>query len=135
MLRRPPRATRTDTLFPYTTLFRSDPEASGDTLQIDTFVDDAIEVAEHVRERLGKDKLVLVGHSWGTIVGLRAALERPDLFHAYVGIGQVINTRLNEKLSFEYGLRRASAEGNRSEERRVGNECVSTFRSWWLPDY
>ncbi|MEG3194177.1 alpha/beta fold hydrolase, partial [Lysobacter sp. D1-1-M9] len=75
----------------------NDPEAIEDSIRIDRYVDDAIEVAEHVRERLGKDKLVLVGHSWGTIVATMAALERPDLFHAYVGIGQVINTRLNEK--------------------------------------
>ena len=46
------------------------------------------------------------------IVATKAALERPDLFHAYVGIGQVINTRLNEKLSFEFGLAQARAEGN-----------------------
>ncbi|GAB2620805.1 alpha/beta hydrolase [Novilysobacter erysipheiresistens] len=94
------------------TLRASEPEAIADTIHIDTFVDDAIEIAEHVRERLGKDKLVLVGHSWGTIVAMKAALERPDLFHAYVGIGQVINTRVNEEVSFEYGLRRAREEGN-----------------------
>ncbi|SJZ73376.1 alpha/beta fold hydrolase [Novilysobacter spongiicola] len=90
----------------------NDPEAVEDSIRIDRYVEDAIEVAEHVRERLGKDKLVLVGHSWGTIVATKAALERPDLFHAYVGIGQVINTRLNEKLSFEFGLAQARAEGN-----------------------
>src|SRR5690606_3593808 len=94
------------------TFLANDPEAISDTLQIQTYVDDAIEMAEHVRARLGKDKLVLVGHSWGTIVATRAALQRPDLFHAYVGIGQVINTRTNEKLSFEYGLQRAREEGN-----------------------
>jgi pimeloyl-ACP methyl ester carboxylesterase len=83
-----------------------------DTLTIDRFVEDAIEVAEHLRTRYGKDKLVLVGHSWGTVVGMHAALRRPDLFHVYVGIGQVINTRVNEALSYQYGLERARAEGN-----------------------
>src|SRR3546814_20757728 len=41
-----------------------------------------------------------------------AALERPDLFHAYVGIGQVINVRDNERISFEYGLAQARGHGN-----------------------
>ncbi|MGH8085028.1 MAG: alpha/beta hydrolase [Lysobacter sp.] len=103
----------------------NDPEAISDSIHIDTFVDDAIEIAEHVRERLGKDKLVLVGHSWGTIVAMKAALERPDLFHAYVGIGQVINTRLNEKLSFEYGLRRAHEEGNVEAVREM--EAIAPY--------
>ena len=83
-------------------------------LRIERFVDDAIEVAEHVRQRLGKQKLVLAGHSWGTVVAMTAALKRPDLFHAYVGMGQVLNTRLNEEISFRYGLERARAEGNQA---------------------
>jgi pimeloyl-ACP methyl ester carboxylesterase len=41
-----------------------------------------------------------------------AALRRPDLFHAYVGIGQVINVRDNERISFEYGLAQARQHGN-----------------------
>jgi pimeloyl-ACP methyl ester carboxylesterase len=90
----------------------ADPEAVGDTIRIDQFVADAIEVAEHLRERYGQDKLILLGHSWGTVLGMRAALERPDLFHAYVGVGQVINTRVNEALSFEYGLAQARKHGN-----------------------
>ena len=53
-----------------------------------------------------------MAHSWGTVIGLGAALKRPDLFYAYVGIGQVINTRDNERISFEYGLQQAKAHGN-----------------------
>lgn len=53
-----------------------------------------------------------MGHSRGTIVGMGAALKRPDLFHAYVGIGQVINTRDNERVSFDCGMKVALAQGN-----------------------
>lgn len=94
------------------TFLDNDPDAVADSIRIQRYVDDAIEVAEHLRQRYGKRKLVLVGHSWGTVVGMHAALRRPDLFHAYVGIGQVINTRENERLSFEYGLRQARLHGN-----------------------
>ncbi len=93
--------------------FRLNDQAEvADTLTIQRYVDDAVEMAEHVRTRLGKDRLVLIGHSWGTIVAMKAALARPDLFHAYVGIGQVINVRDNERISFDYGLATARAEGN-----------------------
>lgn len=88
------------------------PEQVRESLTIERYVDDTIEIAQLARERYGKDKVILMGHSWGTIVGLRAALKRPDLFHAYVGIGQVINTRTNERLSFDYGLAQAKAHGN-----------------------
>jgi pimeloyl-ACP methyl ester carboxylesterase len=99
----------------------TDPEAVGPTLHIDRYVDDAIEVAEHLRQRYGKQKLILMGHSWGTIVGMKAALKRPDLFYAYVGIGQVISTRENERISFEYAMSRAKAENNQEALRELAS--------------
>jgi pimeloyl-ACP methyl ester carboxylesterase len=99
----------------------TDPQAVGDTIRIERYVDDAIEVAEHLRQRYGKKKLVLVGHSWGTIVSMKAALKRPDLFYAYVGIGQVISTRENERISFEYAMARAKAESNQEALRDLAS--------------
>jgi pimeloyl-ACP methyl ester carboxylesterase len=90
----------------------TDPERVAGTIRIERYVDDAIEVAEHLKARYGKRKLILMGHSWGTIVSMRAVLKRPDLFHAYVGIGQVLNVRENERISFEYAFERAKRENN-----------------------
>ena len=87
-------------------------DATGETLHIPRYVDDAIEIAEYVRKRYGKSKVILMAHSWGTTIGLSAALKRPDLFYAYVGIGQFINTRDNEKISFDFGMQQAKAHGN-----------------------
>jgi pimeloyl-ACP methyl ester carboxylesterase len=87
-------------------------DAVAASLHIPRYIDDAIEIAEQVRKRYGKSKVILMAHSWGTVIGLGAALKRPDLFHAYVGIGQVINTRDNERISFEYGMQQAQAHGN-----------------------
>jgi pimeloyl-ACP methyl ester carboxylesterase len=97
----------------------TNPDSIADTIRIPRFVDDAIEVAEYVRKRYEKEKVLLMGHSWGTIVGMQAALKRPDLFYAYVGIGQVINVRENEKLSFEHGLKQAQANGNTEAVREL----------------
>jgi proline iminopeptidase len=70
---------------------------------IDQMIADGIEVAEHVRHRLGQAKVVLVGYSWGSVLGIEMARKRPDLFHAFVGTGQVIDTVQSEKASY-YGL-------------------------------
>jgi len=90
----------------------TDPKQVADTIRIERYVKDAIEVAEHLLARYGKRKLILMGHSWGTVIGMQAALERPDLFYAYVGIGQVLNVRKNERLSFDYAFERAKRENN-----------------------
>jgi pimeloyl-ACP methyl ester carboxylesterase len=101
------------------TLALNPQEAVADTLHVQRYVDDAIALAEHLRTRYHKRKLVLMGHSWGTVVAMHAALQRPDLFHAYVGIGQVINVRTNEQVSFDYGLRAARARGNTDAVREM----------------
>jgi len=110
-------------------------EAVGKTLHIPRYIDDAIEVAEYVRQRYGKNKLILMGHSWGTIVGMGAALKRPDLFYAYVGIGQVINARDNERISFDYGMQQALAHGNTAAVKEMktivpypGNQPITRER-------
>lgn len=91
-------------------------EASADsiagTVHIPRYVDDAIEVVEYIRQRYHKERVILMGHSWGTIIGMHAALKRPELFYAYVGIGQVINTRENERLSYEYAVAQAKQHNN-----------------------
>lgn len=92
----------------------ADPDTVRPTLTIDRYVQDAIAIAEHVRTRFGKRKIILMGHSWGTTVGLQAALARPDLFHAYVGMGQYINSQTNEQVSYDYAVARAKAEGNQA---------------------
>lgn len=124
------------------TLGEVDPESISDTIHIPRYVDDAIEVAEHIRRKYGQRKLILMGHSWGTIIGMGAALKRPDLFTAYVGIGQVINVRENERISFDYALEQSRAHHNTAAVKELeaiapypGNtpitrERIVTARSW-----
>lgn len=94
------------------TFLEADPESIGDSIKIDQYVDDAIELASYLAKRYQKNKVILVGHSWGTVIGMKAALKRPDLFYAYVGIGQVINSVDNERISFEYAMSQTQKLGN-----------------------
>lgn len=58
---------------------------------LDRAVTDVIELTEYLRARFGEDKVVLLGESWGTILGVLAVERRPDLFHAYLGSGQMVD--------------------------------------------
>lgn len=95
--------------------------AVADTIKIERYVDDAIEVAEHLRAKYHKPKLILMGHSWGTVVATRAALKRPDLFYAYVGAGQVANMRENERISYEFGLEQARQHHNQEALKELAS--------------
>lgn len=81
-------------------------------LRVPVFVDDALALVNHLRARFDKDKIYLVGHSWGTMIGTLAVRDHPELFHAYVGVGQLTNLTDNEVVGLEYVRRRAREEGN-----------------------
>lgn len=83
---------------------------------LEQMVSDGIEVAEHVRQHLGKQKMILVGYSWGSVLGLEVARRRPDLFHAFVGTGQVVDTARSESASYHGVLERARAAGDKDSE-------------------
>jgi pimeloyl-ACP methyl ester carboxylesterase len=81
-------------------------------LTIESMVDDGLELADWLRHRLGKDKIVLLGWSWGTILGVQMAKARPDLFAAYVGTGQVVAMEEGEALAYSNVLARARQRGD-----------------------
>jgi pimeloyl-ACP methyl ester carboxylesterase len=93
--------------------FRKTGRSVGPTMTLERMTEDGIEVAEFVRAHLHKDKLVLIGHSWGSILGIRMIRQRPDLFAAYIGTGQVVNMRKNEELNYAHVLAQAQAAHNR----------------------
>jgi pimeloyl-ACP methyl ester carboxylesterase len=81
-------------------------------LSLATVVHDGIEVSEYIKARLHSDKIVLLGWSWGTIVGIEMARQRPDLFSVYVGTGQVVSAAANEALAYQRVLDAVRQRGN-----------------------
>ena len=89
------------------------------TLTADVHAADLLALAEYLTGYLGKDKLILVGHSYGTYIGTLAAAARPELFRAYVGIGQMADTKAGEILSAERCLSAAVEAGNDRDVREL----------------
>jgi pimeloyl-ACP methyl ester carboxylesterase len=81
-------------------------------LTIESMVDDGIELAEWLRRRLGKERIVLLGWSWGSILGVHMVKKRPDLFAAYVGTGQVVAMQEGEALAYTNVLAKARLRGD-----------------------
>ena len=78
-----------------------------ESMTIDQFVQDTIEFIELLRARFGQQKVLLLGHSWGSVLAMKVAAARPDLLYAVIGMGQVVNNRLGEEISYRYVLERA----------------------------
>src|SRR3546814_16199642 len=106
MIRLPPRSTRTYTLFPYTTLFRS----IGDQRNVD--------IAGRQRKR-GRRHMAHEGRAAGAVIVGEARLQA-KIFGKRQACEEIVGQADEQTV-------------DRSEERRVGKECVSTCRSRWSP--
>jgi pimeloyl-ACP methyl ester carboxylesterase len=98
------------------------------TISLERIVADAIELAEILRARFHRP-IVLLGHSWGSLVGVRAVLARPDLFAAYVGVGQLVNLRRNEEVSYRWVVDEAKRRGDAEALARLAEIGPPPYRT------
>jgi pimeloyl-ACP methyl ester carboxylesterase len=107
---------------------------------------DGVELADHLCRTLGKKKIIVLGHSWGSIVAVTMVEEKPDLFAAYVGTGQVSSWHQSVQSQFDLILahaRAANDEATIKELQAIGTPdpanthqyftFTRNFRSLWAP--
>jgi pimeloyl-ACP methyl ester carboxylesterase len=103
------------------------------TMTIARMVQDGIEVSEYLTKHLGKKKIILVGGSWGSILGIYMAKQRPDLFYAYIGMGQLVNERAGQAASYARVLQLARAADDQKTVKALealGPPPWDSIRKW-----
>lgn len=104
----------------YFTIVQWDQRGAGRTLEangtagqgamtLDQFTRDGLKLTEFLRFHLGKDRIVLLGDSFGTVVGVRMAKAQPAYFSAYVGTAQVIASAEQEVIDYGAVLKKVRA--------------------------
>jgi len=91
------------------------------TMNIGQFVSDTHELIQLLLARFKQEKLYLVGHSWGSVLGVLTVQKYPELISAYVGVGQIADMTENERLSYEFVLQKARESGNREAITELKN--------------
>jgi proline iminopeptidase len=76
---------------------KSYPALDQESLTLERAVADTIELTDYVRARFDERKIYLLGESWGTILSVLAAQQRPDLYHAFIGSGQMVSVRETDR--------------------------------------
>lgn len=71
-------------------------------LSLENTVQDALVVIQYLQKTYGASKLVLVGHSWGSVVGAHLAAQYPHLFNAFVGVNQIADFSQSQQATFQY---------------------------------
>ena len=84
--------------------------AAGVTLE--RLIADGIDLAQQLRRRFSEQKLIVFGHSWGSLIATGMVQQRPDLFDAYVGTGQVTAWPDTVQFQFDFLERRYKEKGD-----------------------
>ncbi len=107
-----------------------------ESINLAQFISDAKELVDYLRERFVQDKIVIAGHSWGSVIGLSLATQIPDKLHAYIGISQIVDWPENDRLCREWVINEATKRGHSKavdELTRLGEPpYTESYKQWGL---
>ncbi len=75
------------------------------SITLETYIDDGIALSKYLVDRFNKEKIYLVGESWGSALGIYLVNENPNLFHSFIGTGQMINFKETEIIDYKLALK------------------------------
>lgn len=89
------------------------------TITLDQMVEDTRQMTEYLQKRFNQDKIYLMGHSWGTYLGVKTIEKYPENYEAFIGIGQISNQLESEKIAYNYMLQHAKEINDKQAIKRL----------------
>jgi len=116
------------------------------TMTTAQMVEDTRQMTEYLQRRFNQEKIYLIGHSWGSYLGVKTIEKYPENYIAYIGIGQVSNQTESEKLAYDYMLQHAMEINDKSAVKGLQKfdknaadfppkEYLATVRSSLMNEY
>ena len=96
-------------------------------LTSDRYITDAHELVLNLRQRFGKEKVYLSGQSWGSALGIMVVQRYPELFHAFIGTGQVVAFLENELIRYDLALRLAQERGDQQQVEKLKQQGAPPY--------
>ncbi len=79
-----------------------------ESMTIEQMILDTQEITQYTKERFSKNKIYILGHSWGATLAMQVIFKYPEDYIAYFGVSQFVNALRNEEESYEFALRKAT---------------------------
>jgi len=98
-----------------------------ETMILDRFVEDAHEMTQYLKARFNKEKIYLLGHSWGTQFGILTAQRYPDDYHAYIAVAQVVHPQRGDSVSYTWLKEQVGQNGGRRDKKKFDNLGTPPF--------
>lgn len=90
-----------------------------DELNLERYVQDAHEVTSYLKQKLGKEKIYIIGYSWGSRIGIRLSARYPEDYHALISLGQVVSPIKDHVVTFSRIMEKAQQEDNERDITRL----------------
>jgi pimeloyl-ACP methyl ester carboxylesterase len=103
-------------------------------LTIDTFVSDAYILSKYLLEKFNQEKLYITAHSWGSVIGLKFIRSHPEIVHAYVGCGQVVNMEAVTICAYNFALQKNIEADNKKNISKIKGIDASYTNENWFDD-
>ena len=108
------------------------PDTPVESINPEQYIADLDQLVNYLHAKFDRDRIALLGHSWGSILGIIYASRYPEKLSAYIGTGQVSDMRANEQISYQYTLAQAYERGNKkaiTELEEIGPPPYSTDKT------
>lgn len=95
----------------------------------DDFISDVRELTLYFLKKFNKKKAFILGHSFGTVTASKVVKEYPELYHAYIGVGQVNDMYEHNKIVYDFMLATAKEKNNRKQLAKLENNKNKAYLS------
>ncbi len=103
------------------------PDTANESITLQQLISDTKEVTNYLRKRFGQNKIYLMGRSGGSFIGINVAAQASELYHAYIGVGQMSNHFKSEKMAYEYMLKEYKSLDNKQMVRKLESSPVTDY--------
>ena len=83
-----------------------------DSMTLAQFVEDAYQLTQYLKQKYNREKIYIIGHSFGTVLGMLLIQKYPQDYFAFAGVGQVVDVIANEQYSYSFALDKAKDTNN-----------------------
>lgn len=110
------------------------PFQENEKISISSFLEDIHVISKFLLHKYKQKKLYLVGHSWGSVLGLKFCQLYPEMIQAYIGCGQVVNMQKSSRIACDYAIQKAISCGGTTVVKKLQNIDCSYSSVNWLND-
>lgn len=98
-----------------------------ETMSLSRFIQDTHELTHYLKERFEREKIFLLGHSWGTQFGILTVARYPEDYHAFISVGQVVHPEKADSVSWEWLSKHVEVSGSNRQKRKFSNLGLPPF--------